>query len=339
MGLATIADVLQARTAASQAQLDLQTTEGNVQTARGALALALGLPANLPYDVDSTAAAVPVRALADSVDRADRVGPRRPAGPGGRALGGRGGARRHRRGAGEPAALAQPQRHRRPHLRHHDSRTAPTATTSSLGLTIPLFNGFSRQYDLRAAEYQAEAASARSETVRQQVVYPGVQRLLRAADLHPARGHGGGPPRERTAVERGRAGAVQGRRGQRARPAGGPERARERAGAAGGRPAGLERLAGAAGARRRRARPQGRDLAPTSPPTPRRCLPDDRSRRACSRVLCAFSVLASPARRRTRPRRRRCRSRWAPRSAAPCRTSWRPPARSSRSRRSPSSRR
>ncbi|TMC59890.1 MAG: TolC family protein, partial [Chloroflexi bacterium] len=42
VGLATIADVLQARTAASQAQLDLQTIEGNVQTTRGGLALALG---------------------------------------------------------------------------------------------------------------------------------------------------------------------------------------------------------------------------------------------------------------------------------------------------------
>ena len=44
VGLATIADVLQARTAASQAQLTLQTIEGNVQTTRGALALSLGLP-------------------------------------------------------------------------------------------------------------------------------------------------------------------------------------------------------------------------------------------------------------------------------------------------------
>ena len=68
VGLATIADVLQARTAASQAQLDLQSTEGSVQTARGALALALGLPANLPYDVDSAAAARPVGELSDSVD-------------------------------------------------------------------------------------------------------------------------------------------------------------------------------------------------------------------------------------------------------------------------------
>src|SRR6185436_3111028 len=36
---------------------------------------------------------------------------------------------------------------------------------------IPLFNGFSRQYDLRAAQYQAEAASPRGERLRKQVVY------------------------------------------------------------------------------------------------------------------------------------------------------------------------
>ena len=68
VGVATIADVLQARTAASQAELAAQTTEGELQTSRGALALSLGLPANLPYDVDSAAGQVPVAVLADSVD-------------------------------------------------------------------------------------------------------------------------------------------------------------------------------------------------------------------------------------------------------------------------------
>lgn len=52
--------------------------------------------------------------------------------------------------------------------------TIPNGANSynlAVGLAIPFFNGFSRQYDLRAAEYQAEAAAARSETVRQQVVF------------------------------------------------------------------------------------------------------------------------------------------------------------------------
>lgn len=170
VGLATIADVLQARTAASQARLDLQTTEGNVQTARGALALALGLPANLPYDVDSTAAAVPVRALADSVDaliasalegRPDLAAARSQADAA-------------RAGIGATRANLLPSLSFTATGGRTYTTTIPNGANSynlSLGLAIPLFNGFSWQYDVRAAEYQAQAALARTETLRQQVVF------------------------------------------------------------------------------------------------------------------------------------------------------------------------
>ncbi|HYS68611.1 MAG TPA: TolC family protein, partial [Gemmatimonadaceae bacterium] len=57
VGLATIADVLQARTALSQEQLNLETTQGNLQAARGSLASALGLPANLPFELEPAAGA------------------------------------------------------------------------------------------------------------------------------------------------------------------------------------------------------------------------------------------------------------------------------------------
>src|SRR5439155_985908 len=53
VGLATIADVLQARTALSQARLALEATQGELQTTRGALALSMGLPANVPYDIEA----------------------------------------------------------------------------------------------------------------------------------------------------------------------------------------------------------------------------------------------------------------------------------------------
>ncbi|HUR94496.1 MAG TPA: TolC family protein [Gemmatimonadales bacterium] len=170
VGLATIADVLQARTAASQTQLDLQATEGNLQTTRGALALALGLPANLPYDVDSSAAAVPVGALADSVDaliasalhgRPDLAAARSE-------------AEAARAGIGEARANLLPSLNLSATGGRTYATTIPDGANSynlSLGLAIPLFNGFSRQYDLRAARYQAEAALARSESFRQQVVY------------------------------------------------------------------------------------------------------------------------------------------------------------------------
>src|SRR6266513_4699272 len=52
VGLATIADELQARTALSQARLALESTQGDLQAPRGSLALSMGLPANIPYDLE-----------------------------------------------------------------------------------------------------------------------------------------------------------------------------------------------------------------------------------------------------------------------------------------------
>src|SRR4029079_6128993 len=56
VGVATIADVLQARTAFSQAQLALQQAEGSLASTRGALATLIGLPPNAVFDVDTTEA-------------------------------------------------------------------------------------------------------------------------------------------------------------------------------------------------------------------------------------------------------------------------------------------
>ena len=170
VGLATIADVLQARTAASQAQLDLQSTEGTLQTARGGLALALGLPANLPYDVDSSAAVVSVAPLADSVDaliasalqgRPDLAAAQAEAAAA-------------RAGIGELRSDLLPSLQLSATGGRTYATTIPNGANSynlSLGLSIPIFNGFSRQYDLRGARFEAEAADARTQTLRQQVVY------------------------------------------------------------------------------------------------------------------------------------------------------------------------
>jgi outer membrane protein TolC len=62
-------------------------------------------------------------------------------------------------------------------LSGNGARTYSTPTTFagpsytvSLGLAIPLFNGFSRQYDVATARAQADAASALAEQTRQQVI-------------------------------------------------------------------------------------------------------------------------------------------------------------------------
>ncbi len=51
-GLATIADVLQAKTVVSEAQLALDTVKGQIEIMKGSLANAIGLPANISYDVE-----------------------------------------------------------------------------------------------------------------------------------------------------------------------------------------------------------------------------------------------------------------------------------------------
>jgi len=64
-GVATIADVLQAATAASYAKLALQQAEGQIQSMKGGLATAMGLPADIQVtvaelpDVKDAPAAVP----------------------------------------------------------------------------------------------------------------------------------------------------------------------------------------------------------------------------------------------------------------------------------------
>jgi outer membrane protein len=170
VGVATIADVLQARTAASQAELAAQTTEGDLQTSRGALALSLGLPANLPYDIDSTAAQMPVSVLADSVDaliaRAVEARPDLAA------------ARAEYEASRAQISVARASRLPSLEFDGTGGRTYTTTLpqggtnyTLSLGLRIPLFAGFSRIYDQREAVALADAAAARADLLGQQVVF------------------------------------------------------------------------------------------------------------------------------------------------------------------------
>lgn len=169
VGLATIADVLQAKTALSQEQLNLETIEGNLQAARGGLAAALGLPANLPFDLAPLPSIIPVGAIAQSVDSVINAALRnRPDLAAARA---------------QAAAAAADIRIARsaalPSLRlgSNAARTysqPPTFAGPSygitLGLSVPVFNGFSHQYDVAAARARAEAISALADQTRQQVV-------------------------------------------------------------------------------------------------------------------------------------------------------------------------
>lgn len=170
VGVATVADELQARTALSQARLDVETTEGALHITRGALAVSAGLPANVPYDISPPDTAFPVESVVDSVDAiiAQALEARPDL-------------------AAQEAALRQAHARvkqvraaRLPALEVTGSggrtylRSLPRGGNSyniNIGLSIPLFAGFSRAYDQVQAEADAKAAAARLDALEQQVVF------------------------------------------------------------------------------------------------------------------------------------------------------------------------
>ncbi|MBC7843605.1 MAG: TolC family protein [Gemmatimonadaceae bacterium] len=165
VGLATIADVLQARTALAQAELVAQSADGTLRATRANLALAMGLDANRPFEVATDTSAFPLRELAESVDtliaHAERDRP-------------------------DLAATRAQVRQSEAQIAVARSATLPALTMGStagrnfanvstlegqtyaltLGLSIPIFSGNARQYDVVVARENAAAAAARAEQAR-----------------------------------------------------------------------------------------------------------------------------------------------------------------------------
>ncbi|HET7584751.1 MAG TPA: TolC family protein [Gemmatimonadaceae bacterium] len=170
VGVATIADVLQARTALSQAQLALETVEGDLQTTRGALAVSMGLPANVPYDIDVTAAPPPVSIVADSVDAVIAAAvANRPDLAAARAQAQEAAARVGVARAERLPALELTGNGGRTYLSRRGS--AGNNYTFTLGVRIPLFAGLSRMWTQRAESDLAAAAQADAATLQQQVIF------------------------------------------------------------------------------------------------------------------------------------------------------------------------
>ena len=168
VGVATLAELLQTRTALAQARLQLATLEGNLFGARGSLATVMGLQANARFDVPNIAPQDSVAEIAASVDTLiNRAIVQRPEIAGLRAEAeALAAAVRVARSAGYPALT----------LSSSTGLTRATPSTLSgrnyslqLGVQIPVFNGFGRGYDVRAAREQYEAGLARMTQTRQQV--------------------------------------------------------------------------------------------------------------------------------------------------------------------------
>ena len=169
VGIATIADVLQAKTALAQAQLQLQTAEAQLHLTWSTLALALGIPPTAQYDVTALPEDVPVGEVATSVDylidAALRERPDLQAAH-----------------ANEAAARAEIRIARSAALPSLSLSAGDQLAPSSGGpstersyavlfsLQVPIFDGGARGYDIARAQALAQLAAGQATAQRQTVM-------------------------------------------------------------------------------------------------------------------------------------------------------------------------
>jgi len=168
-GLATVADTLQAKTAVSVAQLAMLTAEGSMNVIRGALATAMGLPADLPVDAAPLDEEVPVVAAGQGIEEAlDRALANRP-----ELLAARAEARAARERIAQERADGLPTlslvgSDNRLYYRTPD-RDPSTNYAASLQVRVPLFAGFEHRHDVERARAEAGEESARTEALANRV--------------------------------------------------------------------------------------------------------------------------------------------------------------------------
>jgi outer membrane protein TolC len=169
-GLATIADVLQARTARSQALLRLQQAEGQALAVRGALATLAGLPPDadlsvgaLPADVAAGARAPAIAALLEDAARRNPDLGRARAQAGAAEARARGASR-----AGLPTLSLQAGANRTWYVRPDQEPNEP-GWNVGLVLRAPLFEGLRPAYDALAAREAADAARDRAQATGERV--------------------------------------------------------------------------------------------------------------------------------------------------------------------------
>jgi outer membrane protein TolC len=185
VGVGTLQDVLQARTELAQARLQLVTLEGTLVSSRATLAAAMGLPANTRFEIPAIAANDSVAKVAASVDTLiNRAITTRPDLAQARAAAAQFAAQiRIARSAGYPSLTLSSIQSYTQSVEGGSSSNGLNASFV-LGLQIPIFNGYSRQYDVRTAQAQYQAALARVTSTQQQIT---VQVFSSYAALQTAR--------------------------------------------------------------------------------------------------------------------------------------------------------
>lgn len=169
-GVATIADVLQAKTALSQAQLSLQGTQAQLEVSKGTLATLVGMKIDAPLAVAPLPADLAVKELTRRAGAQLEL------------------AEAHRPDLARARAQAQAQARRADAVRASAypslsvsgnagrsyyfgaaARPFADAYSATLLLRFPLFDGFRTGYGVAQQEALADAAKADADTLGQQV--------------------------------------------------------------------------------------------------------------------------------------------------------------------------
>lgn len=169
-GVATIAEVLQARTALSQAKLTEATFAGQVLVVRGALATAMGLPANTPYDVGTLPAEVPLDAASEAVEKLIELArTRRPDLLAARALAAKAAAHVDAvKSEGLPSLALQAGANRTAF--DTGSTVERDSWSARLLLSFPLFTGYANRYNVQKAVEEEQTAQAQVASLEQQAI-------------------------------------------------------------------------------------------------------------------------------------------------------------------------
>ncbi len=169
VGLATGADVLQARTAYSEVKLAVLESEGQVRTARASLVASMGYAPNLAQDLDVSAPQIPDTVLSATVDELiQKALADNPELQASRAVSREYGAR-----VTQAWSRMLPSLSAAGYVGRTWPRGDPDYTESysgTLQLRFPIFTGFSQQFDLFKARAEAEAQRERARGVEQETV-------------------------------------------------------------------------------------------------------------------------------------------------------------------------
>lgn len=172
VGVATIADVLRAQTALSEAQLQKHTLEGAIEALRGQLATTMGIPATASLDVGVVLPAdIPAEQIAREVEplvaqalssRPDLAGARWQAEEALARL-------KAIKSQGWPVLSVKTSANRTYYLprafEKHDNNWS-----ASVLVTFPLFTGFAQSHEVKKAEAEAEQRQAEANGFEQQVI-------------------------------------------------------------------------------------------------------------------------------------------------------------------------